>query len=94
MFGRPRPPAGAEAAGALAGVSNRAVARKTRCVFGSKAIGEPPLIYGEAAWFAIKDAIESLAGHRLESGLVHPATPEAVLSAVESLKNQEDKDTR
>jgi len=68
--------------------------RRYASVFGSKAIGEPPLIYGEAAWFAIKDAIESLAGHRLESGLVHPATPEAVLSAVESLKNQEDKDTR
>jgi xanthine dehydrogenase molybdopterin binding subunit len=54
-------------------------------VMGSKAIGEPPLIYGEAAWFAVKDAIESLVGYRREATLAHPATPDAVLAAVASL---------
>ncbi|HTY08600.1 MAG TPA: xanthine dehydrogenase molybdopterin binding subunit [Candidatus Edwardsbacteria bacterium] len=60
--------------------------RKHASVFGSKGIGEPPLIYGEAAWFAIKDAIESLCGHKQDSQLQFPATPEAVLLAVEELK--------
>ena len=54
-------------------------------VLGSKAIGEPPLVYGEAAWFAVKDAIESLTGHRREAALAHPATPDAVLAAVAAL---------
>ncbi len=56
--------------------------RKHASVFGSKAIGEPPLIYGEAAWFAVKEAIESLSGHRKVADLAHPATPEAVLAAI------------
>ncbi len=56
--------------------------RKHASVFGSKAIGEPPFVYGEAAWFAIKDAVESLLGHEKEADLAHPATPEAVLAAL------------
>jgi len=58
-------------------------------VYGSKAIGEPPFIYGMAAWFAIKDAVESLSGHRKEADLPHPpATPQAVLVAVEEMKDR------
>lgn len=45
-------------------------------VFGSKAVGEPPFIYGMGVWFAIRDAI----GGR---ELAFPATPEAVLMAVQ-----------
>jgi xanthine dehydrogenase molybdopterin binding subunit len=60
--------------------------RKHASVFGSKAVGEPPFIYGMAAWFAIKDAVESLSGHRKEADLSHPATPEAVLAAAEGMK--------
>jgi xanthine dehydrogenase large subunit len=55
-------------------------------VLGSKAIGEPPLIYGEAVWFAIKDAIEAVADHEVEAELATPATTEAVLRAVEDVK--------
>lgn len=64
------------------------VERQRRCssVFGSKGIGEPPLIYGEAAWFGIKDAIESLTDHKAEADLAFPATPEAVVLAAEKLK--------
>ena len=59
--------------------------RKQSSVFGSKAIGEPPLIYGEAAFFAIKNAIEAVVGGKREAKLRMPATPEAVLLAVEEL---------
>ncbi len=55
-------------------------------IAGSKAVGEPPFIYGEAAFFAIQHAIEAVADHRLEAPLKHPATPEAVLMAVEALR--------
>jgi xanthine dehydrogenase large subunit len=60
--------------------------RKQAGIRGSKAVGEPPLIYGEAAFFAIKHAIESIADHRLEAALAHPATPEAILRAVDALQ--------
>lgn len=55
-------------------------------VKGSKALGEPPLIYGEAVWFAIKDAIESINEYQMEAELNHPATPEAILLAIDKLK--------
>lgn len=56
--------------------------RRHASVYGSKAVGEPPFIYGMAAWFAIKDAVESLSGHKTEAELAHPATSEAVLAAI------------
>jgi len=56
-------------------------------IFGSKAIGEPPYIYGEAAFFAIRNAIQSLTDR--EVYLSFPATPEAVLMAVEKIKKEE-----
>jgi len=50
-------------------------------VFGSKAIGEPPLIYGEAVYFAIRNALKSvLATTDNESiELPMPATSEAII---------------
>lgn len=48
-------------------------------VFGSKATGEPPFIYGLAVWFAIQSAV--LAANP-EAELSFPATPEAVLLAL------------
>jgi len=44
-------------------------------VFGSKATGEPPFIYGMSVWFAIRKAIGG-------AELSFPATPEAVLMAL------------
>ncbi len=61
---------------------------KANSVLGSKALGEPPLIYGEAVWFAIKDAIESINNYNIEAELSHPATPEAILLAVEKIKQK------
>lgn len=65
-----------------------AITRKTKfaSVNGSKGIGEPPLIYGESVYFAIKDAIESIKDYKVETNLKMPATPEAVLMAIENLK--------
>jgi len=59
--------------------------RTSAGVKGSKAVGEPPFLYGEAAFFAIKDAIESLGDYRREADLRMPATPETILRAIESL---------
>ncbi|MCL5261364.1 MAG: molybdopterin-dependent oxidoreductase [Gammaproteobacteria bacterium] len=53
-------------------------------VYGSKALGEPPLIYGLGAWFAIKHAISSL-NPNTEVMLAMPATPEAVLNSINKL---------
>lgn len=49
-------------------------------VFGSKATGEPPLIYGMAVFFALQDAIRSM---NPEAELRFPATPEALISALQ-----------
>lgn len=48
-------------------------------VFGSKATGEPPFIYGLAVWFALRNAVKSA---NPEAELSFPATPEAVLLAL------------
>jgi xanthine dehydrogenase large subunit len=58
-------------------------------VMGSKAVGEPPLVYGEAAYFAIRDAIESMSDYTRESDLAMPATPEATLMAIEKMLSKE-----
>lgn len=60
--------------------------RKFSSVYGLKGIGEPPLIYGQSAYFALKDAVESISNHKKESFLKFPATPEAVLLEIEKQK--------
>lgn len=59
--------------------------RRHASVFGSKGIGEPPFIYGEAVYFAIKDALHAVAPPGTEFDLPLPATPEEVLLAIEKL---------
>lgn len=54
----------------------------------SKAIGEPPFIYGESVYFAIKHAIESIADYKYEANLRLPATPESIILAVAQIKSQ------
>ncbi|HEY1364244.1 MAG TPA: xanthine dehydrogenase molybdopterin binding subunit [Xanthobacteraceae bacterium] len=55
-------------------------------VFRSKAVGEPPLMLAISVWLAIRDAIASLADHRLAPHLDAPATPERVLAAVDDIR--------
>ncbi len=49
----------------------------------SKAVGEPPLLLGFSAFFAIRDAVSAAGGHRSDPPLNAPATPEAILRAVQ-----------
>jgi xanthine dehydrogenase large subunit len=55
-------------------------------IFRSKAIGEPPLMLAISVWLAMRDAIASLADHRLAPRLDAPATPERVLAAIEDMR--------
>lgn len=57
-------------------------------IFRSKGVGEPPLLLAIAVWSAIRDAIGSLAGHRLAVDLHAPATPECILMAVADVKTR------
>jgi len=48
----------------------------------SKAVGEPPLLLPFSVFFAIRDAISALGGHRVDPPLQAPATAEAILRAI------------
>jgi len=49
----------------------------------SKAVGEPPLLLSFSAFFAIRDAISSVASHRVNPPLNAPATAEEILKSVQ-----------
>ena len=55
-------------------------------VFRSKAVGEPPLMLAISVWLAIRDAVSRIAGHRHLPKLDAPATPEAILAAVDDIR--------
>jgi xanthine dehydrogenase large subunit len=48
----------------------------------SKAVGEPPLLLPFSVFFAIRDAISSVTGHRIDPPLNAPATSEEILRAI------------
>ncbi len=52
----------------------------------SKAVGEPPLLLPFSALLAIRDAVSAVGGHRVDPPLRAPATPEAVLDALEAVR--------
>ncbi|MFN3985447.1 MAG: xanthine dehydrogenase molybdopterin binding subunit [Rhodocyclaceae bacterium] len=52
----------------------------------SKAVGEPPLLLPFSVFFALRDAIASLGDGRTAPPLRAPATPEAILDAVDALR--------
>ena len=54
----------------------------------SKAVGEPPLLLAFSVFFAIRDAIASVANYRLNPPLNAPATGEAIMRAVEAVRMQ------
>jgi len=51
----------------------------------SKAVGEPPLLLAFSAFLAIRDAVSAAGGHRKDPPLSAPATPEAVLRALNAV---------
>jgi len=52
----------------------------------SKAVGEPPLLLPFSVFFAIRDAVAAAGGHRSLPPLDAPATPEAILRAVQAVQ--------
>ncbi len=66
---------------ALYGNSNR-----EDTIFRSKAVGEPPLLLAFSVFFAIRDAIASVANYCRNPPLNAPATPEAILRAVRDMQ--------
>ncbi len=54
----------------------------------SKAIGEPPLMLALSVFHALRDAVASVACHRLPPKLDAPATSEAILFAVQDIETR------
>lgn len=52
----------------------------------SKAVGEPPLLLPFSVFFAIRDAISAVGGHRVDPPLRAPATGEAILDAIDAVR--------
>ena len=52
----------------------------------SKAVGEPPLLLPFSVFLAIRDAVSAAGGHRIDPPLRAPATPEAVLDALDAVR--------
>jgi len=62
-------------------------AANPKAIFGSKAVGEPPLMLALSVWLAIKDAVSAVANHSIEPEFSLPATNEVILLSVEALRN-------
>lgn len=60
-------------------------------IYRSKAVGEPPLMLAMSVFFALKNAIESIADYQVSSQLNAPATPEAVLTAIQRVQTFKSK---
>ena len=56
----------------------------------SKAAGEPPLLLPFSVFFAIRDAIASVAQNNINPPLRAPATPEAILAAISAVREGRD----
>ena len=54
----------------------------------SKAVGEPPFMLALSVWLAIKDAVSSVADHKIEPELSIPATNEVILKSIKKLKEK------
>ena len=52
----------------------------------SKAVGEPPLLLPFSVFFAIRDAVSAVGGHRTHPPLSAPATSEAILRAINAVR--------
>ena len=57
-------------------------------IFRSKAVGEPPLMLALSVWLALRDAVARLADGKLMPKLSAPATPEAILMAVDDIRRR------
>jgi xanthine dehydrogenase large subunit len=58
----------------------------TDSIHRSKATGEPPLLLPFSVFFAIRDAVASVADYKVNPPLRAPATGEAILDAVDAVR--------
>jgi xanthine dehydrogenase large subunit len=58
----------------------------TDSIHRSKAVGEPPLLLPFSVFFAIRDAVASVGGYRINPPLNAPATSEEILRAIEAVQ--------
>jgi xanthine dehydrogenase large subunit len=61
-------------------------ANPAQTIHRSKAVGEPPLLLPFSVFLAIRDAVSAVGGHRNDPPLRAPATPEAVLDALDAVR--------
>ncbi len=61
-------------------------ANREDTIMRSKAVGEPPLLLAFSTFFAIRDAVASVGDGRTAPPLCPPATPEAILDAIEAVR--------
>jgi xanthine dehydrogenase large subunit len=59
-------------------------------IYRSKAVGEPPLMLAMSVFYAIRDAVASVAGSGALPRLDAPATPEQILRAFDELRSRQD----
>jgi xanthine dehydrogenase molybdopterin binding subunit len=57
-------------------------------IHNSKAVAEPPFMFGLSAWLAIKDAISAAGNHTVEPEFSLPATNEIIVLSYEHLKQR------
>ncbi|MGB0631521.1 MAG: molybdopterin cofactor-binding domain-containing protein, partial [Alphaproteobacteria bacterium] len=57
-------------------------------IFRSKAVGEPPLMLSISVWLALRDAVARTGGYKYLPKLDAPATPEAILTALDDIKQR------
>jgi xanthine dehydrogenase large subunit len=69
-------------------------ATEAGAVYGSKAVGEPPLMLAFSVREALRQAAAAFGGAATSVNLASPATPEAVFWAVEQARDQAAGDTR
>lgn len=62
-------------------------ANATDSIHRSKAVGEPPLLLPFSVFFAIRDAISSVGGHKVNPPLNAPATSEEILRAINAVQS-------
>ena len=60
----------------------------------SKAVGEPPLLLGFSVFFALRDAIAAAGDGHSNPPLRAPATPEAILDALDAVRRRPTPDAR
>lgn len=58
----------------------------TQVIFSSKAVGEPPFMLAMSVREALREAVAAFGGDAREVSLAAPATPEAILTAIERMR--------